>query len=244
MTRLNFVLEAVPISSTTTNMSIEFSISFFLGLICSCSRNDSRCAISTLGSKIIRKRFTKLLSSFWITNSFGCYETFSITLLSFQNYRLFYEIRNTNQITVFCETFLSQWNKTWRYCSTSGFTSGVDHFDNRTCTTSTFFTHLLDISLAILSKVWKQSIIYINFWCFIFILIHCESFSSSRTSISFGGFDFNVFKIPFINIYTRPIFSVRPNWAWYCPSSDSCPLWNRLSKDEIESAKLAHDYDD
>ena len=239
MTRLNFVLEAVPISSTTTNMSIEFSISFFLGLICSCSRNDSMCAISTLGSKIIRKRFTKLLSSFWITNSFGCYETFSITLLSFQNYRLFYESNHS------FETFLSQGNKTWRYSSTSGFTSGVDHFDNRTCTTSTFFTHLLDISLAILSKVWKQSIIYINFWCFIFILIHCESFFSSRTSISF---DFNVFKIPFINIYTRTIFSVRlpcrPNWAWYCPSSDSCPLWNRLSKDEIESAKLAHDYDD
>ena len=145
------------------------------------------------------------------------------------------------------ETFLSQGNKTRRHSSTSGFTSGIDHFDNRTCTTSTLFTHLLDISLTILTKVWKQSIIYIDFWCFIFILVHCKSFSSSRTSISF---DFNVFKILFINFntYAPTIFSVRRpwrlNWAWYCPSSDSCALWNRLSKDEIESAKLAHDYDD
>ena len=154
---------------------------------------------------------------------------------------------SANQIPVFFETFLSQGNKTWRYSSTSGFTSGIDHFDNRTCTTSTLFTHLLDISLTILTKVWKQSIIYIDFRCFIFILVHCKSFSSSRTSISF---DFNVFKILFINFntYAPTIFSVRRplrlNWAWYCPSSDSCPLWNRLSKDEIESAKLAHDYDD
>ena len=94
VTRLNFVLEAVPVSSTTTNMTIEFSISFFLGLICSCSCNNSRCAISTLGCKIICKRFTKLLSSFWITNSFGCYKSFSITLLSFQNYRLFKPIKS------------------------------------------------------------------------------------------------------------------------------------------------------
>ena len=88
------LLEAVPISSAPTNMTIEFGISVVFGLICSCTCNNARCAITTLGGKIVCKRFAKLLARFWISNSFGCYESFTITLLSFQKYRLFTDQSN------------------------------------------------------------------------------------------------------------------------------------------------------